>query len=155
MTNLVPTRWNRSLDDLHNRMSRLFHDVSSLVGRDEPEWTLSPFQAPFTMPSVEVEETDAHVIVRAEMPGLEKDDFNIQLENDTVVLRGEKKQRQENQDANVHRIETAYGQFHRRIPLPVEVDHDQAEAEYKNGVLTLELPKSQNARRKSIAVKVT
>jgi HSP20 family protein len=153
--NLVPYTFNRPLERFGGMFNRFFSDFSPMIGRDDFErdfWT--SLGAPFQGPAIDVEEIDDKVLVRAEMPGLEKDDFRIELSNGNLLIQGEKKQQNERKDGAAHRIECSYGSFSRRISLPCEVEEDNAEAEYKNGVLTITLPKSENARRKSITVKV-
>ena len=97
----------------------------------------------------EVEETDREVVVRVELPGMEKEDCRVTIEGNTLYLSGEKRFERETSDSTYHIMERAYGSFQRAIPLPRDVDGDRAEATYKNGVLTVRLPKtaSESARR--------
>lgn len=153
--NLVPYTFKRSLERFGDSMNRFFSDYSPIAGRDDYErdfW--SSFGAPFHGPAIDLEETDDKVLVRAELPGLEKDDFRIELRGGNLVIRGEKKQRHEHNEGAAHRIECSYGSFSRSVSLPCEVEEDQAEAEYKNGVLTVNLPKTKDARRRSVSVQV-
>lgn len=101
----------------------------------------------------EVEETDKEIVVRVEVPGMEKDDCRITIEGNVLYLSGEKRFERETHDSTYHVMERAYGSFQRSIPLPRNVDTDQAEASYKNGVLSVRLPKSGNQAAKSIPVK--
>ena len=88
----------------------------------------------------EVEETEKDVVVRVEVPGMEKEDCNITIEGNMLHLSGEKRFERETHDSTYHVMERAYGAFRRSIPLPSNVDIDKAEANYKNGVLTVRLP---------------
>ncbi len=152
MMNLVPYSWQRQLDNFENQMNNFFRQWAPTTSREESEWF--PF-GNFNVPSVDVEETDSEVIVRAEMPGLEKDEFSIELHDNRLYIKGEKKQKSEDKKRNYHRVECSYGSFTRSVQLPSEVDVDKANAEYKHGVLNITLPKSPDAKRKTIPINVT
>ena len=96
--------------------------------------------------SVTIRETDNEVLVTAEMPGLEKKDFQLDLTADALTIRGEKR-REHEEKGSVHRFERSHGAFERTIPLPCEVEADKASATYRNGVLDVTLPKAPSARR--------
>lgn len=157
----VPVLHNRNFwNEPFELMSRLFSRWTPSAPRERedndffaPFFSGSPFEFVAT-PAIDLEETEKDIVVRAETPGMEKNEFSIELENDTLILRGEKKHKEEHKDRNVHRVECRYGRFDRRVALPAEVEADKAAAEYKNGVLTITIPKSESARRKAIAVKV-
>jgi len=158
--NLVPvsSKRNNWLEPL-DWMSRFFSRSAPSMARDKEDDFFAPFFRDFPFdfsgePAVDVEETDKEIIVRAEIPGMEKDEFSIELEDNTLILRGEKKHQAEHKDRNVHRVECSYGCFDRRISLPAEVQTDKAVAEYKNGVLNVTLPKAEAPKRKAITVNV-
>jgi HSP20 family protein len=96
---------------------------------------------------VEVSETDKEIRVTAELPGLEERDVEVLLNGDVLTLRGEK--RSETEDQGRHFSERFYGQFERRIPLDTEVEEDKVEARFKNGVLTINMPKTERAQTKA------
>lgn len=98
----------------------------------------------------EVEETDKEIVVRVEVPGMEKEDCRITIEGNTLYLSGEKRFERETQDSTYHVMERAYGAFQRTIPLPRNVDTDKAEANYKNGVLSIHLPKVVSGNSRTI-----
>lgn len=100
----------------------------------------------------EVEETAGEIMVRVEVPGMDKDDCHITIEGSTLYLNGEKRYERETHDSTYHVMERAYGYFQRVIPLPGNVDIDKAEAGYKNGVLTIRLPKADVGKSKNIPV---
>jgi HSP20 family protein len=100
----------------------------------------------------EVEETGRDVVVRIELPGMDKDDCSITIEGNTLYITGEKRFESETFDSTYHIMERAYGSFQRAIPLPRNVDIDNAEAGYKNGVLTIRLPKVGADSTKTIRV---
>ena len=100
-------------------------------------------------PAIDVEETDDEIIVEAEMPGLDKDDFKVEIYDDRLILRGQKKFENEERGSGYYYAERRFGAFTRVIPLPSEVDARKASAKYKNGLLRVVLPKvrDENARR--------
>lgn len=110
------------------------------------DFGLAPF-APFEMawgefsPRVDVVETEKELQVKAELPGLSEKDIQVSLSPDALTLSGEKKVEEEHRSGNVYRMERSYGTFRRTIGLPVDVDTEKAEAVFKNGVLTITLPK--------------
>jgi len=104
-------------------------------------------------PALDVAETEHGYVVRAELPGVAKEDVSITIENGVLTLAGEKKREQEQPDRSWHRIERAYGAFQRTLTLPKGVDGDRAEAVFKDGVLTIELPKSEQTKPKTLKIK--
>ncbi|MCB1674950.1 MAG: Hsp20/alpha crystallin family protein [Halioglobus sp.] len=104
--------------------------------------------------AAEVFDDDDHILVRLEAPGLEKSDFDLEVLDNYLVVRGEKQIERERTAGRYHVTECAYGRFERAIPLPEDVESAKAMASYKNGVLRVELPKSAHTRRKRVAVKV-
>ena len=100
----------------------------------------------------EMEETHTDFVVRVELPGMDKDDCEISLEGNTLLVRGEKRFETEALNSTYHVMERAYGAFQRAIPLPRNVNIAQAEATFKNGVLTVRLPKAAPDRARRITV---
>ena len=96
-------------------------------------------------PSTDVTETDKSVNVSVELPGMTEEDIDISLSGNTMTIRGEKKIEHEEERKGVYMSERHYGSFHRTVPLPAGVDPDKAEATYKNGVLTVSIPKTEEA----------
>jgi HSP20 family protein len=116
------------------------------------EWpSMAPFRGEWS-PSLDVSETKESIVVRAEVPGLEAKDIDISLADDVLTIKGKREQEMEEKDENYHRVERSYGSFSRSVRLPREVRSDQIKAAYKNGVLKITLPKSQEA--KEIKIKV-
>lgn len=129
-----------SIQDEMNRMfEHFFTDPFAPLTLHEPRWA-----AEFT-PRVDVSETDDAVKVSAEMPGMDEKDIQVTLEQDALILSGEKKTETEDKGHNFHRVERSCGSFKRVIPLPVEVLPEKAEAAFKNGLLTVTLPKAPSA----------
>lgn len=106
------------------------------------------------LPAVDVAETENEVAVNVEIPGMDPKEFDISLKGGTLTIKGEKKQEKVEGEENYHLIERRYGTFTRSILLPQEVESDQISAAYKNGVLTVTVPKSEGSKRKEIKIKV-
>lgn len=102
----------------------------------------------------EVFEDEQRVVVRLELPGMDRKDFDIQVHADTLVVRGEKRFESEDTQGRWRVMQCAYGEFQRSVPLPTEVKADEARAVYKDGVLKIELPKASPGKPKTIAIQV-
>ena len=108
-------------------------------------------------PSIDVKEGEKDIVVKAELPGLEEKDIEILLADDALTIKGEKKEEKEDKGKNYYHMERTYGSFHRVIPLPAEIDSKKVEATFKNGVLSVVLPKTEKAKAasKKISIKTT
>ena len=107
------------------------------------------------MPAVDVYETEHNLTLKAELPGVDPKDIEARVEDGTLYLKGERKFEKESKKENYHRIERTYGSFMRSFALPTSVDADKVSAEYKDGVLTLTLPKKEEAKAKTITVQTS
>ena len=105
-------------------------------------------------PSVDVSETKNDLVIKAELPGLDSKDIDISMNNGTLTIKGEKKHENEEKDENYHLIERSYGSFTRSVQIPRKVQSDKITASFKNGVLRIALPKSEEANKKEIKIKV-
>lgn len=105
------------------------------------------------LPDLDISETEKEIIVRAEVPGIEKDDIDITLTDGLLTIKGEKKHEDEEKNENYHRVERRYGSFARTLRLPSEVEYDQIDANYKDGVLKLVIAKPEKAEPKKIEIK--
>ena len=103
-------------------------------------------------PRLDVVERDGEILVSAELPGLEEKDISVEVHGNVLTLQGEKKSEQEDRKAGWYWSERSYGSFRRVVELPVEVEADKASASFKNGVLTITLPKAESAKVRSIPV---
>ena len=144
--------WNTSPFELMRRftdeMDHVFSGFglsSGASGHSTAMWT----------PTVEVFERDNHLIVHAELPGLNKDDVKVEMTDDGLVIQGERKREHEERQEGFYRSERSYGQFYRLIPLPEEAQVDQAKAQFENGVLeiTVPIPAAQQ-RHRSIPIEI-
>jgi HSP20 family protein len=136
---------------LHREMNRLFDDMWRSFDAPLPGFGRTAGWSP-SWPSVEISETDKDITVTAEVAGLDEKDIDASLDDGVLILKGEK--RAENEDKDRQFSERYYGRFERRIPLPAEVEEDKVSASFKNGVLTVSLPKTPGAqsRAKRIAI---
>jgi HSP20 family protein len=143
---LVPfTKRNRnSLTTLHNEMDDLFDSFFRGLER--------PFAGYRTWPAIDVAEDENSIIVRAEVPGCSAEDIDISVHGNTLTISGEKKISEEKKEKDYYHVESSYGSFRRELTLPTDVDADKVDAAYKNGVLSITLPKA--AQAKTIKVKV-
>ncbi len=105
-------------------------------------------------PAVDVLEDKDSVTVKAELPGIRKEDIDVALDNGVLTISGERKSEKKHDDSRGHRLERYVGSFRRSVTLPAQVRADKVGAQYKDGVLTITLPKSEEARRKQIEIKV-
>ena len=158
--NLLPTVWRRSETPLrraeespflalHREMNRMFNDFSR--GFD-----LSPFDGGWSWgfsPPVDVREDEKEVTVKAELPGMEEKDIEVNLADNGLTIKGEKKAEKEEKGKDNWYRETSYGAFHRFIPLPEGLDREKVDARFKNGVLTVTLRRLEEAKGKKIAIK--
>lgn len=141
-------RWDpfRDLMTLREKMNRLFEEAFITRGEEKElvsgTWT----------PSVDVYETENALILSAEVPGIEENDIEIKIENSTLTLHGERKFEKETKEENFHRIERAYGSFHRSFTLPNYVDQDKIKAEHENGILKITMPKKKELKPRKIKV---
>ena len=152
---LVPRRTRRGTEPVLRNMpafEHLFDEFFRGFGV-APAWPEASRLAEFT-PRIDVRETDEELIVTAELPGLEEKDFEVELEDDVLTIKGEKRTRHEENREGYRHVETAGGSFQRAIPLPSEVDADAVKATYKQGVVTVALPKLAEARRHARTVPI-
>ena len=106
------------------------------------------------MTILDVAETKNDLVIKAEVPGMEPKDIDVSLSNGILTIKGEKKQEREEKEEDYHLVESSYGSFTRSVQLRREILSDKISASYKNGVLKITLPKSEEAKKKEIKIKV-
>ena len=106
------------------------------------------------VPLIDVYEKDNRVIVKAELAGMKPEEVDISVDGNLLTISGEKKQENEVKEKDYYRLERSYGSFQRAVELPTGIKADQAKASYKNGILQIELPKSEDSRKKKIKIEV-
>ena len=139
----------KELSAIHERMNQLF-DETFLPARGSEA---APAAAMWS-PAVDIYESGDDIVVKAEVPGIEKGDVAVEVKDGILTLRGERKFEKEVKEENYHRIERSYGTFLRSFALPVSVDQDKVSARFKDGVLDVELPKKEKARPRQVKVDV-
>ena len=128
--------------------------VGSIFDNAFRSWVGSGGEDRAWAPSVDVVEENNHYELRAELPGMKKEEIEVLFDEGELVLRGERKFEDEEKKDNYRRVERRYGKFERRFSLPDEVEVDKVKAEYKDGVLSVVLPKAEVPEPKQIAVKI-
>lgn len=162
---LIPWNWGKKdvpvkrkemedpFRELQRRMNHLFDDFWSDSG-------LAPTHLPAFgdlgdfAPSIDVKDSDKELTVRAELPGMTENDIEVRLDNGVLTVRGEKKEEKNEEKDGMRYTECSYGSFHRAVPLPCEVEEDQVDAQFRNGVLTVTLPKTAEAREQTRRIEV-
>ena len=138
----------RELERMHNRMERLFGSWPPIPEKEEAllptEWA----------PRVDITETEKEFLVKAELPEVKKEEVKVTVENGVLLITGERKLEKEEKGKKYHRIERAYGRFERSFTLPEGTEPKKVTSEFKEGVLTVHLPKNPEARPKAVEVKV-
>ena len=137
----------KELSTLRLEIDRLF---DAFFGKTSPESTraLAPF------PPVAVEEGASEFIVRVELPGVQKRDIRLSVTDDSLIISGEKRMAESGEDTTIHQMEISYGKFDRSIPLPAEVIPERTKATFKDGVLTIKVPKSKKGKPGAVEVEV-
>lgn len=144
-------RWEpfRELANMQKEFNRLFTEAyPRLYGEDEMStrtWA----------PPVDIFENDNNLVLKADLPGVDPKDVEIRVEDSTLYLKGERKFEKEVKEENYHRVERSYGTFTRSFSLPNSIDAEKVSAEYKDGQLTLTMPKREEAKPKTIKINVS
>ena len=142
------TRWERDME----------HMMEDFFGRrTRPWWPDRWFrtdEVEITAPAVDLFEEKDDIVVKAELPGMEKDNIEVNLTDHHLTIKGEKKKEEEIKEENYYRAERSYGSFLRTLDLPKDVHADKVKASFKNGILEVRLPKTEEAKAKEVKVKV-
>lgn len=143
-----------SLDRIHEELDKWFNDVVNTFfgGWDKP--LLKTWSVPSYGPRIELYDQGKELVLKAEVPGVDPKDMDIRVLEDRVIIKGELRRSEEIKEENYYRCERAYGSFARTIPLPMSVKPSEAKASYKNGVLTLVLPKAEPEREEGFKVEI-
>jgi HSP20 family protein len=145
---MAVVRWDpfRDINVLQDRMNRLFEDAGRGWRSEEPA------AANTWSPAVDIFEAQGEIVVKAELPGMDRKDITLNLENNVLTLKGDRRFEKETKEENYHRIERAYGGFSRSFSIPATVDEEKIRADYKDGVLKIILPKKEQAKPKQIRI---
>jgi len=146
------TRWDpfRELDELQNRLSTILGRSPVKKEGEKREYLTVADWAPL----VDIAEDDKNYLIKAEIPGINKEEIKVGIQDDVLTISGESKYEKEEKDKKFHRIERAYGSFARSFTLPEDSDGEKISAEFKDGILNVRLPKTAKVKPKQVEVKV-
>lgn len=148
--NLVKWDSFREMEDVSNRLNRIFGRSLARAESGNEMLAMADWA-----PSVDITETDTAYLVKAEIPGVKKEDVKVTLQDGMLTIQGERKMEKEEKDKKFHRIERSYGSFMRSFRVPEDADENSVKAEFKDGMLNVTLTKSEKAKPKSINVSVS
>src|SRR4028118_164324 len=139
-------RWEplREMDSLQREMNRLFDSLTPATDRASNGVAF--------VPAAELDETPEAIHLKLEVPGMEPKDLDVQVTAEAIAISGDRKSETKTQEKGMTRTEFRYGQFRRVIPLPTRIQNDKVQAEYKNGILSLTLPKAEAEKNKVVKV---
>ncbi|HSM99242.1 MAG TPA: Hsp20/alpha crystallin family protein [Gallionella sp.] len=138
------------LEDVSKHLNRIFGRFPARTETSRELLTVADWA-----PTVDITETDAAYLIKGEIPGVNKEDVKVTIEDGMITLRGERKQEKEEKNKKFHRIERSYGSFLRSFRVPDDVDEAAVKAEFKDGMINVTLPKSGKSKTKSINVSIT
>ena len=146
---MAPVRWDpaRQFDTFQFDIDRVF---DAFFGARTPNRTAQRW-----VPAMDLAETDDHLVLRADLPGLDKDDVKIEIKDGVLTLSGERKAEHEERRDGYHRVERAYGGFSRSLSLPQGIDADQVQADFDKGVLEVRIPKPAERKPHRVQISAT
>jgi HSP20 family protein len=149
MNSLNLVKWTpwREMTTFNDRINRLFDGPFFRSSLLENENSLSEWS-----PTVDIYHHDDAIVIKAELPGMEKKDIDIDIKDGVLTLKGERSHEDEVKEENYYRRERTYGKFHRAFKLPDDVDHEKIKADFKKGVLKIDIPKPEERKPKKITV---
>ncbi len=141
-------RWDpfRDFVTLRDRMNRLFDETVTRRGEE------SDLMSTAWAPSVDIYETENELVMNAEIPGIEENDVEVKIEDNSLTIQGERKMEKETKEENYHRVERSYGGFYRTFSLPHYIDQEKIKAEHNNGVLKIRLPKKPELKPRNVKI---
>jgi len=145
--NLVRLNPWREMSSLQHRINHLLNEPFFRSGSEDDELRMGSWN-----PAVDMFDDDDKIVIKAELPGMAKKDISVDIENQVLTLSGERNYENEVKEENYYRRERAFGRFKRAFNLPAEVDSDRIKADFKDGVLKVEIPKPEEQKPKQITV---
>jgi HSP20 family protein len=144
-------RWDpfREMSALQERMNRLLADFRARTPFGEEEISQGAW-----IPAVDIYETPESIVLKAELPGISREDINVEVKDGMLTLKGEKRLEREVQEENYHRVERSYGAFQRAFTLPNTIQQEKVKARFKDGILEITLAKAEGAKPKQIKVEI-
>lgn len=145
-------KWDPSveLEDISARLNRIFGRTPTRTESDSDMLTVADW-----MPSVDISESDTAYLIKGELPGVNKDDVKVTVQNGMLSIQGERRHEREDSSRKYHRVECSYGSFVRSFRMPEDADESKIKAEFKDGMLNVTLPKSERTQRKSVNITVS
>jgi HSP20 family protein len=143
-------KWPGMFGSLHDEIDRVFHDFTQSAGLTPGSTSGNALMSPV----INVAETDKALEITAELPGVDQQDVDVTVTDNRLTIQAEKKAEEEDKSKDYHVVERSYGKFSRSMSLPFSVDPDKVDAQFKNGVLTVTLPKPPEVKAKTHKVKI-
>jgi len=145
-------KWDpfRELEDVSNRLNRIFGRSTARAESGQEMLAVADWS-----PSIDISETDAAYLIKAEISGVKKEDVKVTIQDGMLTIQGERKMEKEEKGKKFHRVERSYGSFVRSFRIPDNADENSVKAEFKDGMLNVTLAKSAKAKAKSVNVAVT
>jgi HSP20 family protein len=145
-------KWDpfRELEDVSNRLNRIFGRSTARAESGQEMLAVADWS-----PSIDISETDAAYLIKAEIPGVKKEDVKVTIQDGMLTIQGERKMEKEEKGKKFHRVERSYGSFVRSFRIPDNANENSVKAEFKDGMLNVTLAKSAKAKAKSVNVAVT
>lgn len=137
----------RDMFSFRNRINHIFDDVFYPINRNEEEFSMESWN-----PVVDVYDNDDSIVIKAELPGIDKEGIEIDVKDRVLTLKGERSSESEVKDDNYYRRERSFGKFERAFTLPADVDPDKIKADYKDGVLKIDIPKPEEKKPRQITI---
>ena len=149
-------RWNpgRDLMDVEREFSKLFNSFNNRFGFDDAKNNSDELENAVWSPLTDISENKDQYLLKMDLPGVTKSDLKLSYEDGQLKISGERKQEKEDKDSKYHRIERTYGKYFRSFTLPKQIQAENIKAEFKDGQLTVTIPKSEEAKPKELEIKV-
>lgn len=144
----------KDLEVMRKDMESLFNDFFE-QGSRRGHWWMKPSESDIIVPSVEMYDRKSDIVIKAELPGVKKEDINLTITKDSITIKGEVKREEEVKEDDYYRSERVYGSFSRTVALPTEIDSKKAKASCKDGVLEIILPKREESIAKETKLEIT
>lgn len=150
------TKWSpmKEIEEMRRDIDRLFGEFFEPFHRRR-RWWPKPTEGGVVVPNIEMYDRKSEIVIKADLPGVGKDQIDLTITKDTFTLKGEVRCEEEVKEEDYYLSERSYGSFSRTISLPTEVDSEKAKATFKNGVLEVVLPKREEVKPKEIRIEVS
>ncbi len=149
-------KWNpgKELLNVEREFNRLFNTLGNRFGFSEDDYNKDEYENAVWMPLTDISEDKDKYVLKLDLPGVNKEDVKISYNEGQLSISGERKQEKETKDSKYHRVERAYGKYFRSFALPQKIKEDKIDASFKDGQLTINVPKAEEAKPKEIQISV-